>query len=71
MTEGQLALNRYILEQVKEGKPLTITNNEKVDLDFMVNYYNNLLLDIEREKKRKKAGRGDLIAYSLFVEIDK
>ena len=66
MTEGELALARHILEQVKEGKEFSMSNNEKVDLDSITDYFNNLLLDIEKNKKRGKVG---VITYRLIVEI--
>ena len=69
MTYTQLALLRHVLEQVKEGKLPVITNNEKVDLDYMANYYNNLILDIEREKK--KNSKAELQSFVIVVEVNK
>jgi len=69
MTLTQLALNRYILETVKEGKLPEITNNEKVDLDYLANYYDNLIMDIEREKKRKS--KAELQSFVMVVEVNK
>ena len=68
MTEGQLALARHILEQVKEGKEFTMTNEEKIDLDSITDYFNNLLLDMEKNKKGGKA-KGEIITYRLNVVI--
>jgi len=69
MTHSQLALLRHVLEQVKEGKLPEITNAEKVDLDYMANYYNNLILDIEREKK--KNSKAELQSFVMVVEVNK
>ena len=69
MTYTQLALLRYCLENVKEGKLPEITNAEKVDLDYMAGYYNNLILDIEREKK--KNSKAELQSFVMVVEVNK
>ena len=69
MTHSQLALLRHVLEQVKEGKLPEITNNEKVDLDYMANYYNNLISDIERDKK--KNSKAELQSFVMVVEVNK
>jgi len=69
MTYSQLALLRHVLEQMKEGKLPEITNAEKVDLDYMANYYNNLILDIEREKK--KNSKAELQSFVMVVEVNK
>jgi len=69
MTYTQLALLRHVLEQVKEGKLPEITNNEKVDLDYMANYYNNLISDIERDKK--KNSKAELQSFVMVVEVNK
>ena len=68
MTEGELALARHILEQVKEGKEFTISNKEKVDLDSITDYFNNILLDVEKSKKRGKV-KGEIITYRLLIVI--
>ena len=69
MTHSQLALLRHVLEQVKEGKLPVITNDEKIDCDYMANYYNNLILDIEREKK--KNSKTELQSFVMVVEVNK
>jgi len=69
MTHSQLALLRHVLEQVKDGKLPEITNNEKVDLDYMANYYNNLISDIERDKK--KNSKAELQSFVMVVEVNK
>ena len=71
MTEGQLALIRHILEQIKEGNQITLDDNEKVDCDSAHTYFNNLLLDIEKNKKQGKVGKSTAIAYRMVVEINK
>ena len=53
MTYGQLALNRYVLEQVKESKKPSISNSQKVDLDYLANHYDNVITKIEGDMKRK------------------
>lgn len=68
MTEGQLALAQDILEKVKEGKKPSISNVEKVDLDSVTDYFNNLLLDIEKQKKKNFK---PVIFYRLGIEISK
>ena len=69
MTYSQLALLRHVLENVKEGKLPEITNNEKVDCDYMANYYNNLISDIERNKK--KNSKAELQSFVMGVEVNK
>jgi len=69
MTYTQLALNRYILEEVKNGRMPSITDNEKVDLDYMANYYDNLITDIEKEKK--KNSKAELQSFVMVVEVNK
>ena len=71
MTYGQLALIRYVLEQVKEGKKPSISNSQKVDLDDMGNYFDNLVTDIKKNKKIGKVKDGEAIAYRLLVEVNK
>ena len=68
MTEGELALARHILERVKEGKEFTMSKEEKVDLDSVTDYFNNLLLDVEKNKKGGKA-KGQIITYRLNIVI--
>jgi len=69
MTHSQLALLRHVLEQVKEGKLPEITNAEKVDLDYLENYYDNLISDIERDKK--KNSKAELQSFVMVVEVNK
>ena len=69
MRYSQLALNRFVLEEVKEGRMPAITNNEKVDLDYMAGYYNNLILDIEKDKK--KGSKAELQNFVMVVEVNK
>ena len=67
MTYGQLALNRYVLEQVKEGKIPSISNSQKVDLDYLVNNYNNVISDIERDMER----RPNCKEFAFVIRISK
>ena len=53
MTYEQLALNRYVLEQVNEGKKPSISHRQKVDLDYLANLYDNVITDLERDMKRR------------------
>jgi len=66
MTYTQLALLRHVLEQVKEGKIPEITNAEKVDLDYLENYFNNLISEVEKEK-----GKTHFLAFRLNIEVNK
>ena len=68
MTEGELALANHVLEQVKEGKEFSMGKEEKVDLDSVTDYFNNLLLNIEKNKKRGKV-KGQIITYQLSIVI--
>lgn len=63
----QLALTRYVLEQVKEGKNLSISNDEKVDLDYLANYFDNIIMMAEREKKKKPNTK--YVAFRLVIEM--
>ena len=69
MTYTQLALLRHVLEQVKNGKLPEITNTEKVDLDYLENYYNNLISNIEKEKK--KNSKVEWQNFVMIVEVNK
>ena len=66
MTYTQLALLRHVLEQVKGGKLPEITNAEKIDLDYLTNYYDNLISEVEKEK-----GKTHFLAFRLNVEVNK
>jgi len=69
MTYRQLALLRHVLEQIKGGKLPEITNAEKVDLDYLENYYDNLISDIEKEKK--KNSKVEWQNFVMVVEVNK
>jgi len=69
MTYSQLALLRYILENARDGKMPDISDDEKVDLDYMANYYDNLITDIERDKK--KNSKAELQSFVMVVEVNK
>jgi len=69
MTYRQLALLRHVLEQVKNGKLPEITNAEKVDLDYLENYYDNLISDIEKEKKRNS--KVEWQNFVMVIEVNK
>jgi len=69
MTYTQLALLRHCLEQVKGGKLPEITNTEKVDLDYLENYYDNLISNIEKEKKRNS--KVEWQNFVMVVEVNK
>lgn len=63
----QLALNRYVVEQIKEGKKPSVSNDEKVDLDYLANYWDNIISDIEKEVKEKPNTKG--VAFRLYIEV--
>jgi len=69
MTYRQLALLRHVLEQIKGGKLPEITNAEKVDLDYLENYYDNLISNIERDKK--KNNKAEWQNFVMVVEVNK
>jgi len=69
MTYTQLALLRHCLENVKAGKLPEITNNEKVDLDYLVNYYDNIISDIEKDKLKNP--KATLQNFVTVVEVNK
>lgn len=45
----QLALNRYVIEQIIKGNKPSISRNEKVDLDYLATYWNNIISTVEKE----------------------
>ncbi len=67
MTYGQLALLRYVIEQVKEGKKPSVSNDQKVDLDYLANHYDNVISDIERDMKRRPNCR----EFAFVIRISK
>ena len=69
MTLTELALLRHIVEKAREGGSLTITNSEKIELDSLNNYFNNLIKDIGKEQKNKK-DKHAIVDYGLRVEIN-
>ena len=69
MTYSQLALNRYVLEEVKNGRMPTITDNEKIDLDYMVNHWDNVISNIEKDKKKNP--KAELQNFVTVVEVNK
>lgn len=69
MRYSQLALNRYVLEEVKEGRMPVIELKEKIDLDYMADYYNNLISNIEKD--RKKNPKAELQSFVMVVEVNK
>ena len=70
MTYGQLALIRHVLNEVKEGRNPTISNEEKVDLDYLHNYFDNIISDVEKNKKIGKVKEGGTVAYRLLIEVE-
>jgi len=67
MNYRQLSLQRYVLEEVKEGRTPSVSNDEKVDLDYIVNNYDNIIRDIEKEMKKNEKLRN--VVYRLVVNI--
>lgn len=67
MNLKQLALNRHVLEQLKEGKKPSISNDEKVDLDYLANYWDNIITEVEKEMKKKPNIKG--VTFRLYVEV--
>jgi len=67
MRYSQLALNRHVIEQVKEGKNPSFDNDEKVDLDYLANYWDNIISMAEEEMKRKPNTKN--IAFRLVLEM--
>lgn len=67
MTYEQLALNRYVLEQVKEGKKPSISKSQKVDLDYLANHYDNVIKNIERDLIRSPGCR----EFSFLMRVSK
>jgi len=69
MNLKQLALQRYVIENIKEGKQPEITHDEKVDLDYLCNYWDNIITEIEKEIKKKPNIRG--CTFKLNIEIER
>ena len=55
------------MEQVKDGKKPSISNAQKVDLDYIVNYWDNIITEIEKEIKKKPNIRG--VTFKLNIAI--
>ena len=69
MRYSQLALLRHALEDLAKGKMPEITDNNKIDLDYLANYYDNLISDIEKDKKKNP--KRELQNFLTLVEVNK
>ena len=69
MTYRQLALIRHVLNEVKEGGNPIISSEEKVDLDYLHNYFDNIASDVEKNRKMGKVKEGGAVAYRLLIEV--
>lgn len=69
MTYGELALLRYVLEQVKDGKKVNISPDQKVDTDSLYNYFDNVITDIEKDKIKNP--KVEYQAIRLWVDVSK
>ena len=58
----QLKLNKDVIEKVREGKKPSISNDDKVDLDSLTNYWNNIIDMVEKEVGQKP------VAFRLVIE---
>ena len=67
MNFRQLALQRYVCERVKNRERLEITHAEKVDLDYITNYWDNIITEIEREIKKKKDIKGCTFKFTIMI----
>ena len=65
MTYEQLALVRMVLEKTKDGKKPSISHNQKVDLDYLHNVYDNLITNIEKEMKENPNAKN--FVYRMIV----
>ena len=63
----QIALNRMVVEKLKDKKKPSISNDQKVDLDYLFNYWDNIISQIEREVKKKPNIRG--VTFKLTVTL--
>lgn len=54
---------------MKEGRNPTVSNGEKVDLDYLQNYFDNIISDVEKNKKMGKVKEGGVVAYRLLIEV--
>ena len=68
MNLRQLALQRYVFEKVKNGEKLEITNDEKVDLDYIHNYWDNIILEIEKEVKKNPRITGCTFKFNIAIK---
>ena len=68
MNYRQLCLQRYVIEKVKEGKTPSVSNDEKVDLDYITNYWDNIISEIEKELKKKPNIRGCTFKLNVMIE---
>ena len=63
----QLALLRFVLEEVKEGRVPSVSNDQKVDLDYLHNNFDNVISRIEKEMKR----RPNHTEFSFVMRVSK
>jgi len=62
MNLKQLKLQVDVLKKVKEGQALSIKNEEKVHLDYITNYWDNIITEIEKEIGEKP------VSFRLTIE---
>ena len=68
MNLRQLCLQRYVCEKVNNGEKLEITHAEKVDLDYITNYWDNIITEIEKEIKKKPNIKGCTFKLNIAIE---
>lgn len=66
MNLRELKLNQSIIAKLKENKD--IQNDRKVDLDYLANYWDNIIKMVEKEVKQKSATKG--VAFRLYIEVE-
>ena len=68
MNLKQLALNRYVIEQVKGGGKPSVSNDEKVDLDYIANFWDNIISMAEKEVKKKPNAKTVVFRFVLEMK---
>ena len=68
MKYSELYLTKELLDDVIAGKEIKADLNTKIDLAEVRDHFNNLILDIDKQKRKSNE---DVMVYRLAIEVKK